>query len=147
MSVSLHSSVRLYSLILHIISSSCDKCKSLQWNLCWSNILFVFQCRHLAITKCSPRAQYRAGHNHSVAWVCRFTRLCSQKQIMHLLKMCRCKFFIAQEVLCIEVTFPTCSVLAKKLWAVFWDFLWMGIAGLTENLQKRSIHQKSTSWI
>ncbi len=58
-------------LFLHIVKS-----ESPSDDICVSHICFVFQCRHLAITKCSPQTQYRSGHNHSVAWVCQFARLC-----------------------------------------------------------------------
>lgn len=49
--------------------------------------------------------------------------------------MCKCKgFFIGQEVLCIAVIFSACFVLVKKLSVVFWDFLWTGIAVLTDKV-------------
>lgn len=57
---------------------------------------------------------------------------------MHRFKMCKLKgFFIGQEVLCIEVKFFTCFVLANELCqVVFGDFLWTGIAVLTDEVSK-----------
>lgn len=123
---------------------------SLWWHLCWSHIFFVFQCSHLAITKCSPQAQYRSGHNHSVAWFCQFARLCVLRS-----KSCICLkcvdasfFFIAQEVLWIEVTFPTCYVPATKLSELCFGIS-CGWAHLvcTKTLYLLTAHQKSTSLI
>lgn len=46
-------------------------------------------------------------------------------------------FFIGQEVMCIEVTFFTCFVLANELCqVVLGDFLWTGIAVLTDEVSK-----------
>ncbi len=134
-------------LFLHIVKS-----ESPSDDICVSHICFVFQCRHLAITKCSPQTQYRSGHNHSVAWVCQFARLCVLRS-----KSCIClkcvdtSFFIAQEMLCIEVTFPTCFVPAKQNCTE----LCFGIShGWTQLVctkyflsTDRTAHQKSTSLI
>lgn len=124
MLVSLRSSVKLYYLVLHIMSRPCDKFKSHQWNL-FRRLIFVFQWHNLAIAKCFPYSvqiwpQPLCGQSLSVC-----NTVCSQKQIMHLFKMCICKvfLFVGQEVLCIAVTFSACFVLA---------FLWTGIAVLTK---------------
>lgn len=66
-------SVKLYHLILHIMSWPWDKFKSRQWNLCLSHIFFL-SVKPSGYRKMFFHAQYRLGHNHSVARVCQSAR-------------------------------------------------------------------------